>query len=76
MKLNIPKTVTIECPSCDSTGHSTDDNDITTCGTCGLQLHKDELINANKTKIRKKINPEKIKQDLVKELRKKFKNFK
>ncbi len=68
MKLNIPKTVYIECPSCDYSGHSTDINDITICCNCGLQLHKDELININKTKIEKKIE-----QDLMKEL---FKNFK
>ena len=44
MKIDIPKTVALECPSCNSTGHSIDDNQITTCGSCDLKLHKDELI--------------------------------
>lgn len=76
MKIDIPKTVEIECPACDNTGHSIDDNDMTTCGTCGLELHKDELIEANKEKVRQKINPEKIAKNLAKQLQKKFKNFK
>jgi protein PhnA len=76
MKLDIPKTVEIECPSCNAVGHSIDDYDITTCGSCGLEIHKDELIEANKPKIRQKINIDKIKKDLVKDLQKRFKNFK
>lgn len=76
MKINIPKTVEIECPACDNTGHSIDDNEITTCGNCGLKLHKDELIEANKEKAIQKINPEQIAKDLKKQFEKKFKNFK
>jgi protein PhnA len=76
MKIDIPKTVALECPSCNSTGHSIDDNQITTCGSCDLKLHKDELIEQNKSNIRSKINTKKIAEDLAKTLSKRFKNFK
>ncbi len=43
MKLNIPdQQITLSCPSCDCTLFSIDENEIATCGTCGLKLHKDE----------------------------------
>ncbi|EXC74410.1 hypothetical protein J469_4187, partial [Acinetobacter baumannii 1046051] len=48
MKLNIPdQQITLSCPSCDCTLLSIDENEIATCGTCGLKLHKDELIEQN-----------------------------
>ena len=76
MKINIPKTIEIECPSCNTVGHSIDDSDITTCGSCGLELHKSELIEANKPKIRQKINLDQVKKDIVNDLKKRLKGFK
>lgn len=73
MKLNIPdQQITLSCPSCDSTLLSIDENEIATCGTCGLKLHKDELIEQNN--ILDKVDTNKIATDLAKEMKKIFKS--
>jgi hypothetical protein len=73
MKLNIPdQQITLSCPSCDCTLFSIDENEIATCGTCGLKLHKDELIEQNH--ILDKVDTNKIATDLEKEMKKIFKD--
>ena len=60
MKLNIPnQKITLTCPSCESTFFSVDENEIATCGTCSLKLHKDELARL-KDKAQKQENAQKI----------------
>ena len=72
MKLNIPsQKITLACPSCESTLFSIDENELATCGTCSLTLHKDELIEQNN--ILEKMDTNKIATDLAKEMKKMFK---
>lgn len=71
MKINIPNQITLTCPSCDSDLFSIDDNEIATCSTCNLQLHKDELIEQNN--IVDKLDTEQIAKDLAQEIKKIFK---
>lgn len=71
MKLNIPeREITLVCPNCDSPLLSKDENEIITCETCDLQLHKDELIEQNNINIVEKIDVNQIAEDLAKEMRK------
>ena len=72
MKLNIlDQHITLVCPNCESTLFSIDENEIVTCGTCDLKLHKDELIEQNN--IVEKIDTNQIAKDLAKEMKKIFK---
>ncbi|TCH64752.1 hypothetical protein [Acinetobacter sp. ANC 4862] len=72
MKLNIPdQQITLVCPNCDSTFFSIDENEIVTCGTCDLKLHKDELIEQNN--IADKIDTNQIAKDLAKKMKNIFK---
>lgn len=76
MKLDIPKTIELECPNCRHIGHHVDESEILTCGGCGLKLHKIEFIEQNKAKVKSKIDTKKITEDLIKELKKGLKKFK
>ncbi|RZG48485.1 ECs_2282 family putative zinc-binding protein [Acinetobacter wuhouensis] len=71
MKINIPDKITLTCPSCDSDLFSIDNNEIATCSTCNLQLHKDELIEQNN--IADKLDTTQIAKDLAQEIKKIFK---
>ncbi len=72
MKLNIPnQQINLDCPNCESTLLSIDENEIVTCSVCDLKLHKDELIEQNN--IVEKIDTNQIAKDLAKEMKKMFK---
>lgn len=72
MKLNIPsQTIQLTCPSCQSTTLSVDENQIVTCGICGLKINKNELIEQNN--LSEKIDVEKLKKNVTNEMKKIFK---
>ncbi|MDM1285579.1 hypothetical protein [Acinetobacter indicus] len=71
MKLDLPESITLNCPSCKSEYLAIDEYKIVSCQTCGLKIHKDELINQNN--LEEKINIEQLSKDLTKEIQKIFK---
>jgi len=71
MKINIPDQIELTCPSCDNNLFSIDENEIATCATCDLKLHKNELIEQNN--IIEKLDTKQIAKDLTKEMKKIFK---
>ncbi|EPF6238928.1 TPA: hypothetical protein MW699_002458 [Acinetobacter baumannii] len=73
MKINIPdQQIALTCPNCESNLLSIDENEIVTCGTCDLKLHKHELIDQNN--IVEKIDTKQIAEDVAKEMKKFFKS--
>lgn len=73
---SIPKTFTVKCPSCENTEHSMDENQMTVCSNCNLELHKDELIELNRDKAISEINTKKLAKDITQQLKKQLKGFK
>ncbi len=72
MKKDYGRTVTLQCPNCQSTNLSiaTDTgggNDMATCAGCGLQIARAKLIEANQAVIQGQVG--KMKDEIVKDVR-------
>ena len=72
LKNNYGKTVTLQCPQCQSTNLSiaTDTgggNDMATCAGCGFETTRAKLIEANQVAIQEEVD--KMKDEIVKDVR-------
>jgi len=66
----INRTVTLLCPTCggsdmESKGEAHQESELLKCNSCGLELSRDELMNANQENIN--VNIDEMKQEAVKE---------
>lgn len=68
----INRTVTLLCPTCggsdmESISGTHDESELLKCNGCGLEISKDELMNANQENIN--ANLDEMKQEAVKEVK-------
>lgn len=64
------RTISMECPTCGGTSFEQDDSPIVKCATCGREISKDDLREANGARIEAEL--EDVKQQVFKDIKADF----